>query len=66
MDLWELGDIPYQDMSYNILKLLDCIREFWLWASSVIKDIISEQVTQWAFGNFFVSFGTPESIFVDE
>ena len=38
---------------------------FGLGAASGLKEIISDQVARWDFGNLFVPFGTPKIIGID-
>ena len=37
IDFWEPGDIPYRDVSRNILTCLDCMTRFLIGASSRLK-----------------------------
>ena len=65
LEFWELGDIPDQNGSHNILICLDCIKLFGLGSAIGMKEITSDQAARRAFGNFFVPFGLPEMIVVD-
>ena len=62
---WEPGKIPDWDGYLEILTFLDFIKAFGTGAASGLKEIKSEQVTQWYFGNFLFAFGIPEMIVVD-
>ena len=61
----EPGNISYRDVYRKILTCLDCMIEFGLGTSSILKEITLDQVSQWTFGNFFVTFGLPKTIVVD-
>ena len=65
LDFWEPGDIPDQYGSHKILKLLYCMTLFGLVSAIGMKEITSDQVARWYFGNFFVPFGLPKTIVVD-
>ena len=65
LDLWEPGDIPDQYGSHKILKFLYCMTLFGLVSAIGMKEITSDQVARWYFGNFFVPFGIPKMIVVD-
>ena len=58
-------EIPDRDVSCNIITFLDCMIVSGIRASSRLKEITSEQVTRWAFVNFFVPFWIPKIIVVD-
>ena len=64
-DFWVPRDIPDWYGYRNILTYLDYMSEFWLGESIGLKEISSDQVTQWAFENFSVPFGLPKMIVVD-
>ena len=49
----------------KILTYLDCTAGLRLGSYSLLKKITSEQVEEWAFGNFFNLFGLREIIVVD-
>ena len=61
---WELGNIPYWNGYRNILTCLDCMKGFWLEEASGLKEITSDQVSRWDFGNVCVPFGIPKMIVV--
>ena len=44
---------------------MDCMIEFCIGAASGPKEIISDQVIRWDFGEFFVPFELPKMIVVD-
>ena len=57
--------ILYRYGPSKILTFLDCMAVFRISESSGIEVIISEQVAQWDFVNFFVPFWISNIIFVD-
>ena len=59
LGFWEPGDIPDRYGYRKILTCLDCITVFVIGAAIGMKEITSDQASQWAFGNFFVTFGLP-------
>ena len=65
IDFWKPGYILDQNGSLKILTFLDCMKGFGLTEATGMKEITSDQATQWAFGNFFVLFGLPKIIVVD-
>ena len=65
LDFWEPGYIPDQDGYLKILTCLDCRTGSGISADTGMKEITSDQATQWAFGNFFVPFGLRKMIVVD-
>ena len=66
IDFWGPGDILDQDVYRNILTCLDCMTVFGPVSANGLKDIISDQVARWDFGNFLVPFGIPrKKIVVD-
>ena len=60
LDFWEPGDILDWDGSRKILTCLDCMTVFDIRAENLLKEITSDQVALWYFGNFFVPFGIPK------
>ena len=61
----EPGDIIYQYGYPNILTSLDYMTVFEIVTSIGLKEITSDQVARWYFGNFFVPFGIPKLIVLD-
>ena len=47
------------------MTCLDCMTGFGIVAASGLKEITSEKIAPWDFGNFFVPFGIPKMIVVD-
>ena len=66
LDSWEPGDIPDQYGYRKILSCQDFMTGFGIVADTGMKETTSDQAVLWAFGNFFVSFGIPKMIVVDE
>ena len=62
---WGAGDTPDWDGYCKILIYLDCRPGFGLVSASVMKEITSKQVIQWAFVTLFSPFGLPRMIVVD-
>ena len=65
IDFWEPVEIPDWGGSRKILTCLDFMIVFGIGAAIELKGIISDQASQWAFGNLFVTFGLPKTIVVD-
>ena len=65
LDFWYIGGIPDWDRPKKVITLWDCMTVYGIVSSSLTKEIISNQVAQWAFGKFFVPFVIPIMIVVD-
>ena len=65
LDFWETDNIPFWDGSSNIMICLDFMTGLGLGSDSGLKNITPEQVSQWDFENFFVTFGLPKMAVVD-